>query len=40
LIYSKKNVKSDEEFGQRLTPGKYILKAEYKGRKYIAVISW
>ncbi|WBX99014.1 T9SS type A sorting domain-containing protein [Chryseobacterium gambrini] len=31
LIYSKKNVKSDEEFGQRLTPGNYILKAESKG---------
>ncbi len=31
LIYTKKNVKSDEEFGQRLTPGTYILKAEAKG---------
>ncbi|SEM17767.1 Por secretion system C-terminal sorting domain-containing protein [Chryseobacterium taichungense] len=31
LIYSKKNVKSDEEFGQRLTPGNYVLKAESKG---------
>ncbi|GAA4149680.1 hypothetical protein GCM10022217_01930 [Chryseobacterium ginsenosidimutans] len=31
LVYSKKNVKSDEEFGQRLTPGNYILKAESKG---------
>lgn len=33
LIYSKQNVKSDEEFGQRLTPGKYVLKADYKGEK-------
>lgn len=32
LIYTKKNVKSDEEFGQRLTPGNYILKAESKGQ--------
>ncbi|PKF74577.1 T9SS type A sorting domain-containing protein [Chryseobacterium sp. PMSZPI] len=31
LIYTKKNVKSDEEFGQRLAPGTYILKAESKG---------
>ena len=31
VVYSKKNVKSDEEFGQRLTPGNYILKAESKG---------
>lgn len=31
LVYSKKNVKSDEEFGQRLTPGNYVLKAESKG---------
>ncbi len=31
LVYTKKNVKSDEEFGQRLTPGNYILKAESKG---------
>ncbi|MDV7699426.1 T9SS type A sorting domain-containing protein [Chryseobacterium soli] len=31
LVYSKKNVKSDEEFGQRLMPGNYILKAESKG---------
>ncbi|GEN72894.1 T9SS type A sorting domain-containing protein [Chryseobacterium lathyri] len=31
VIYSKKNVKSDEEFGQRLTPGNYVLKAESKG---------
>jgi len=31
LIYNKKNVKSDEEFGQKLTPGNYILKAESKG---------
>ncbi|KAA0127360.1 T9SS type A sorting domain-containing protein [Chryseobacterium sp. SN22] len=32
LVYSKKNVRSDEEFGQRLTPGGYILKAEAKGK--------
>lgn len=31
LVYTKNNVKSDEEFGQRLTPGNYILKAESKG---------
>lgn len=31
LVYSKKNVKSDEEFGQRLTPGNYVLKADAKG---------
>lgn len=31
LVYSKKNVKSDEEFGQRLTPGNYVLKADVKG---------
>ena len=31
LVYSKKNVKSDEEFGQKLVPGNYILKAESKG---------
>lgn len=30
-MYSKKNVKSDEEFGQKMTPGTYILKAEDKG---------
>ncbi|WP_076443710.1 T9SS type A sorting domain-containing protein [Chryseobacterium sp. RU37D] len=30
LVYSKKNVKSDEEFGQKLTAGNYVLKAEYK----------
>ncbi|UWX60412.1 T9SS type A sorting domain-containing protein [Chryseobacterium oranimense] len=32
LVYSKKNVKADEEFGQRLTPGNYVLKAEFKGQ--------
>ncbi|WP_415328967.1 T9SS type A sorting domain-containing protein [Chryseobacterium sp. MMS23-Vi53] len=32
LVYSRKNVKSDEEFGQRLTPGNYVLKAESKGQ--------
>ncbi len=31
LVYSKKNVKSDEEFGQKMLPGTYILKAEDKG---------
>ncbi|SDJ54871.1 T9SS type A sorting domain-containing protein [Chryseobacterium jejuense] len=31
LVYSKKNVKSDEEFGQKMIPGTYILKAEDKG---------
>ena len=31
MVYSKKNVKSDEEFGQKMLPGNYILKAEYKG---------
>ncbi|WP_426476056.1 T9SS type A sorting domain-containing protein [Chryseobacterium sp. CBSDS_008] len=31
LVYSKKNVKSDEEFGQKMVPGNYILKAESKG---------
>ncbi|MDQ1855688.1 T9SS type A sorting domain-containing protein [Chryseobacterium sp. WLY505] len=31
LVYSKKNVKSDEEFGQKMIPGNYILKAESKG---------
>ena len=31
LVYGKKNVKSDEEFGQRLTPGNYVLKADVKG---------
>lgn len=31
LVYSKKNVKSDQEFGQKLVPGNYILKAESKG---------
>ncbi|MET3538447.1 T9SS type A sorting domain-containing protein [Chryseobacterium limigenitum] len=31
LVYNRKNVKSDEEFGQRLTPGNYVLKAEAKG---------
>jgi len=31
LVYSKKNVKSDEEFGQKLNPGNYLLKAEFKG---------
>ena len=33
LVYSKKNVKSDEEFGERLAPGNYILKAEAKGER-------
>jgi hypothetical protein len=32
LVYTKKNVKSDEEFGQRLTPGNYVLKAEANGK--------
>ncbi|MCW3160202.1 T9SS type A sorting domain-containing protein [Chryseobacterium oryctis] len=32
LVYNKKDVKSDEEFGQRLTPGNYVLKAESKGQ--------
>ncbi|MBV8328068.1 T9SS type A sorting domain-containing protein [Chryseobacterium sp.] len=31
VVYTKKNVKPDEEFGQRLTPGNYVLKAESKG---------
>ncbi|PKF74559.1 T9SS type A sorting domain-containing protein [Chryseobacterium sp. PMSZPI] len=33
LVYTKKNVKSDEEFGQKFSPGSYVLKAEHKGEK-------